>query len=83
LDSDGNRLVAKYCQAPHASASAPNNHHHTALIPPQLNAKNPFSTYKEQRSFEKAIYEKTRKASGGFFLADLLSVVYGLLLGAG
>lgn len=68
LDADGNRLVAKYCQAPHATPAAttttPALHQHSALTPPQLNAKNPFSTYKEQRAFEKAIWEKTRRASG-------------------
>lgn len=82
LDVDGNRLLAKYYQPPHAPAPPPagsTNATSTAALPvhnvhgnqpPQLSAHNPFGTIKEQRTFEKAIWEKTRRASGDIILFD-------------
>ena len=57
--SDASRIIAKYYQPPHAAAAG-------ALggLPPQLVATNPFATVKEQRAFEKAIWEKTRRNNG-------------------
>lgn len=78
LDTDGNRLVAKYFQPPHAPpapvagaaaggaapAAQPLAHLGHGAVPAQLSARNPFNTHKEQRTFEKAIWDKTRRASG-------------------
>ena len=55
-----------------APTTAPILHSQSSITPLQLNAKNPFSTYKEQRSFEKAIWEKTRRASGESFHLDTI-----------
>lgn len=78
LDVDGNRLLAKYYQPPHAPAApAPGSAPTSAPVahlqgnqPSQLSARNPFSTFKEQRTFEKAVWEKTRRASGDIILYD-------------
>ena len=60
LDSDGDRVMAKYYQPPHAAAASVGQSHG----PPQLTAKNPFGTVKEQKAFERAVWEKTRKSTG-------------------
>ncbi|CAD6884837.1 unnamed protein product [Tilletia controversa] len=72
LDTDGNRLIAKYYQPPHASAAAgapstgPAPPHlgfgGTGGLPSQLSAVNPYPSFKEQRVFEKAVFDKTRRA---------------------
>lgn len=66
LDSDGNRLLAKYYQPPHAPSPAGQHPPAHGNVPPQLSAHNPFPTYKDQRTFEKAIWDKTRRASGAY-----------------
>lgn len=53
IDSDGNRLLSKYYQPAHADPKA-------ATTP----FKNPFQSLKDQRAFEQAIWEKTRRANG-------------------
>lgn len=53
IDSDGNRLLAKYYQPAHADPKA-------ATTP----FKNPFQSLKEQRAFEQAVWEKTRRSNG-------------------
>lgn len=82
LDVDGNRLLAKYYQPPHAPAPPSTGQNATGNAvtvpqhiqhgnqPSQLSARNPFNTLKEQRNFEKAIWEKTRRASGDIILFD-------------
>ncbi|KAK0545800.1 Golgi-to-ER vesicle coat component, partial [Tilletia horrida] len=82
LDTDGNRLIAKYYQPPHvpkpaaaggfgssANASAAQSPAPPALpfgaaasLPSQLTSPNPYPTIKEQRAFEKALFDKTRRA---------------------
>ncbi|KAK0529413.1 Golgi-to-ER vesicle coat component [Tilletia horrida] len=76
LDTDGNRLIAKYYQPPHApkpaasgSTSAPSAAPAAVLpfganssLPTQLSAVNPYTGFKEQRAFEKAVFDKTRRA---------------------
>lgn len=52
IDNDSNRILAKYFHPEHQD-------------PKQVNPpKHPFATLKEQRAFEAAIWEKTRKQSG-------------------
>ena len=54
LDSDGNRLLAKYYEPTHVDPKNPNAF------------KNPFGTLKEQRAFEQGVFDKTRRATGQF-----------------
>ncbi|CAO1617380.1 unnamed protein product [Sympodiomycopsis kandeliae] len=62
LDSAGNRIIAKYYSPPAAAAYAAGG---AAPLPPntprQLVAQNPFSTFKDQRAFEKTVVEKIAK----------------------
>jgi len=51
LDSDSNRLLAKYYQPLHSDPKQPTTPTH-------------YSTLKEQRAFETGLYEKTRKLNG-------------------
>jgi hypothetical protein len=52
MDSDSNRLLAKYYEPAHTDAKQ------------LVKAKNPFGTLKEQRAFEAGIFEKTRRVTG-------------------
>lgn len=52
VDHDSNRILAKYYHPEHHDPKNP------------APAKQPFSTLKEQRAFEAAVWEKTRKQSG-------------------
>lgn len=52
MDTDGNRVLAKYYKPKHSPE-------HFATV-------KPLSTLKEQRAYEKALYEKTKKAGGAF-----------------
>lgn len=52
IDHDSNRILAKYYHPEHHDPKNP------------APAKQPFSTLKEQRAFEAAVWEKTRKQSG-------------------
>ncbi|EPQ27632.1 uncharacterized protein PFL1_04770 [Pseudozyma flocculosa PF-1] len=80
LDSDGNRIISKYYQPPHAasflSSATPAQQNAVAASTPQLSTKNPFPTLKEQRAFEKAIFEKTRRATGDIVLYDSHLVLF-------
>lgn len=61
LDSDGNRVLARYFQPPQAG------HVDAATLPAGLAplvTKNPYQTLKEQRALEREIWEKARRASG-------------------
>mgnify|MGYP003714375487 CR=1 FL=1 len=63
--------MSKYYEPPHAASAAANPGAAALSGPPQLTAKNPFSTTKEQRAFERTLWEKTRKATGEWrYLAD-------------
>ena len=53
IDNESNRIMAKYFHPEHADPKNPASH-----------AKQPFATLKEQRVFEAAIWEKTRKQTG-------------------
>lgn len=74
LDTDGNRVIAKYYQPPHAASflatATPAQQNAVAATTPQLSTKNPLSTLKEQRAFEKAIFDKTKRATGDIVLYD-------------
>ena len=69
LDSEGNRVLAKYYQPPQENGSE-------APPPVQtpglgaLTAKNPYQTAKEQRALEHAVWDKARRASGDLFQYD-------------
>ncbi|KTW31151.1 coatomer subunit zeta [Pneumocystis jirovecii RU7] len=66
LDSTGNRLFAKYCQSPHEI--------------PQIGYVHPnlYPTVKEQRIFEKGLWEKTKKTNNDVILYENRTVVYKL-----
>ena len=71
LDSDGNRILGKYYQPPHLPAHpTPQSQYITT---PQ---SNPYPTIKEQRAFEKGLFEKTKKQSSDVILYDNKLVVY-------
>ncbi|GAA5848718.1 hypothetical protein JCM5353_001390 [Sporobolomyces roseus] len=63
LDSDSNRLVAKYYQPLHKDPKA-------------TTTPTPYSTLKEQRAFESGLWEKTRKLNGDILLYDNHLVLY-------
>lgn len=64
LDSDGNRLLAKYYEPAHQDPKG-------AVL-----FKQPFSTVKEQRTFEAGLWEKTRRATGEILLYSAHLVLY-------
>ncbi|KAG5518259.1 hypothetical protein PMAC_003055 [Pneumocystis sp. 'macacae'] len=64
LDSTGNRLFAKYCQSPHEIPQA-------GYVHPNL-----YPTVKEQRIFEKGLWEKTKKTNNDVILYENHTVVY-------
>ncbi|KAG4303474.1 hypothetical protein PCK1_000438 [Pneumocystis canis] len=64
LDSSGNRLFAKYCQSPHAIPQVGYVH------------SNPYPTVKEQRNFEKGLWEKTKKTNNDVILYENHTIVY-------
>lgn len=65
IDNESNRIMAKYFHPEHADPKNPASH-----------AKQPFATLKEQRVFEAAIWEKTRKQTGDILLYDNSLVLY-------
>lgn len=70
LDSEGNRILAKYFQPPQETIS---EHPPTAPVTPglgALGARNPYPTHKEQRALEHAVWDKARRASGDLFQYD-------------
>jgi coatomer subunit zeta len=74
LDSEGNRLLAKYYQP----VTLPDGKPLTGGAPAYTN---PFKTLKEQRAFEQGMWEKTRRAQGKPASCSLSSVLrlYGAL----
>ncbi|CAE6513113.1 unnamed protein product [Rhizoctonia solani] len=64
LDTDGNRVLGKYYKPRHAP-----------LLGSDAGGKN-FSTLKEQRAFEKGLWEKTKKPGGEIILYEGYLAVY-------
>ncbi|KAM0752782.1 coatomer protein [Meredithblackwellia eburnea MCA 4105] len=64
IDSDGNRLFAKYYQPAHVDPKNP-----TAF-------KHPFQSTKDQRALEMGIWDKTRRATGDILLYSSQLVLY-------
>jgi len=65
LDSDGNRIVARYYEPPLAQ-HAESQGQVVPLAPglEPLVGKNPYPTVKEQRALEREVWEKARRATG-------------------
>ncbi|KZT58819.1 putative RET3-coatomer complex zeta chain [Calocera cornea HHB12733] len=61
LDTDGNRILAKYYKPPHGSPA---------------NSTRTLHNLKEQRAFEKGLFDKTKKAGGDVILYDTYLVTY-------
>ena len=72
LDSDGNRILAKYYQAPHLPTNTP------LVQSPYITTPqpNPYPTVKEQKKFEKDLFAKTKKQTSDVILFDNRLVVY-------
>jgi coatomer subunit zeta len=75
LDSDGNRVLAKYYEPPHlpTTAAHPPSSQIQYITAPQ---PNPYPTLKDQRVFEKGLFDKTKKQSSDVILYDNRLVVY-------
>ena len=73
LDSDGNRVLGKYYSPPHLSSSPVPTAHSQYIVTPQ---PNPYPTVKDQKGFEKGLFEKTKKQSSDVILYDNKLVVY-------
>jgi coatomer subunit zeta len=73
LDSDGNRILGKYYQAPHLPSQQSSPFKSQYIITPQLN---PFPTAKDQLAFEKGLFAKTKGQSSDVLLFDSQLVVY-------
>lgn len=72
LDSDGNRILGKYYTPPHLPAAAATQT--TGFITtPQPNA---YPTLKDQRAFERGLFEKTKKQTSDVILFDNKVCVY-------
>ncbi|BGP32447.1 Golgi-to-ER vesicle coat component [Rhodotorula toruloides] len=64
IDNDSNRVLSKFYQPSHPDPKNPNAFKH------------PFQTLKEQRAFEAAIWEKTRRQNGDILLYENQLVLY-------
>ena len=74
LDSDGNRILGKYYNPPQLPAATPAVTVQTGyMTTPQ---PNPYPTLKDQRAFEKGLFEKTKKQSSDVILYDNKLCVY-------
>ena len=75
LDSDGNRILAKYYEPPHLPTTLghPPSSQIQYITAPQ---PNPYPTLKDQRVFEKGLFDKTKKQSSDVILYDNRLVVY-------
>lgn len=73
LDSDGNRVLAKYYSPPHLASAPPAPLNSQYITTPQ---PNPYPTVKDQDTFEKGLFEKTKKQSSDVILYDNKLVVY-------
>ena len=72
LDSDGGRILAKYYSPPHLSSVPPSNQSQYVTTP----KANPYPTVKDQKTFEKGLFEKTKKQTSDVILYDNRLVVY-------
>ena len=72
LDSDGNRILGKYYQAPHLPTGVPQSQSEYITAP----QPNPYPTIKEQKVFEKGLFEKTKKQSSDVIMYDNRLVMY-------
>lgn len=63
LDSEGNRLLAKYYASASKAALSSGDAKSTLINGVPLQAS-PFKTLKEQRNFESAVWDKTKKSNG-------------------
>ena len=72
LDSDGNRILSKYYNPPHLASQqpAPPSNFTTTPLP------NPYPTVKDQKTFEKGLFDKTKKQTSDVILFDNKIVVY-------
>lgn len=73
LDSDGNRILGKYYSPPHLHSSTAPPIQSPYITTPQ---PNPYPTIKDQKNFEKGLFEKTKKQSSDVILYDNKLVVY-------
>lgn len=73
LDSDGNRVLGKYYEAPHLASVPPSTVQSPFTTTPQ---PNPYPTLSSQRTFEKGLFEKTKKQTSDVILFDNKLVVY-------
>jgi len=74
LDSDGNRILGKYYNPPCLPPTAPTAPPQTSYITtPQPNQ---YPTLKDQRAFEKGLFDKTKKQSSDVILYDNKLCVY-------
>ncbi|EMR10802.1 hypothetical protein PNEG_00949 [Pneumocystis murina B123] len=64
LDSSGERIFAKYCQPPHS------------VFQTGTARSNLYSTVKNQKAFEKGLWEKTKKTNNEIILYENYMVVY-------
>jgi hypothetical protein len=69
LAADGHRIFAKYYNAPHVPLGTPAG---STTHP----GANPYPTLKEQKAFEKGLFEKTAKQSTDIVLFDNRVVVF-------
>jgi coatomer subunit zeta len=73
LDSDGDRILGKYYNPPHLPTQPPPVGQQAYITTPQ---PNPYPTLKDQRAFEKGLFEKTKKQTSDVILYDNKLVVY-------
>ena len=71
LDSDGNRILGKYYSAPHLPSTPSIQSQYITTPQP-----NPYPTVKDQKAFEKGLFEKTKKQTSDVILYDNKLVVY-------
>ena len=72
LDSDGNRILSKYYNAPHLASQQPAPASNFTTTP----QPNPYPTVKDQKTFEKGLFDKTKKQTSDVILFDNKIVVY-------
>jgi coatomer subunit zeta len=76
LDSDGNRVLAKYYEPPHLPTTTPANPPSAQIQYITTPQPNPYPTLKDQRVFEKGLFDKTKKQSSDVILYDSRLAVY-------
>ncbi|EGF98397.1 uncharacterized protein MELLADRAFT_73607 [Melampsora larici-populina 98AG31] len=80
IDSDGNRLLAKYYDPPHLrqqTVAEPNRKPNPGMVQLGFNGfSSQLRTLKDQRAFEKTMWEKTRKSTGDILIIQNHLVLY-------